>query len=88
MTDKQLDRFVEAAERMRLAEYVAFQSDRKRRLLDTFWQGVVRGLGIMIGFSVLGALLLLVFKSLAQKNLPLIGSFIAQVVELVQMRLK
>ncbi len=87
MTDKQLDRFLEAAERMRLADYVAFESDRKRRLIDAFWQGVVRGIGIMIGFSVLGALLLLILKSLAQKNLPLIGSFIAQVVELVQMRL-
>ncbi len=88
MTDKQLDRFLEAAERMHLADYVAFESDRKRRLIDAFWQGVVRGIGIMIGFSVLGALLLLILKSLAQKNLPLIGSFIAQVVELVQMRLK
>ena len=73
---------------MRLSDYVAYESDRKRRLFDAFWQGVARGLGIMVGFSVLGAAVLYVLQDLARRNLPGISDFVAQVVTLVQLRLQ
>ncbi len=88
MLDERLDRFLQAAERMRLADYVAYESDRKRRLLDAFWQGVARGLGIMVGFSILGAVVLFILQDLAKRNLPGISDFVAQVVALVQLRLQ
>ena len=88
MMDDRMERFLAAAERMRLGEYVRFESDRRRRLHDAFFQGVARGLGIMVGFAVLGALVLFILQDLARRNLPLIGDFLAQVVSLVQMRLK
>ena len=88
MLDERMDRFLAAAERMRLADYIAFESDRKRRLLDAFWQGVARGLGIMVGFSILGAVVLFILQDLARRNLPGISDFVAQVVALVQLRLQ
>ena len=88
MLDDRVERLIRAAERMRLGEYVRFESDRKRRLLDAFWQGVARGLGVMVGFSVLGAAVLFILQELAKRNLPGIGNFVAQVVALVQMRLQ
>ena len=88
MPEKWVERFLAAAERMRLADYVAFESDRKRRLFDAFWQGIARGLGIMVGFSVLGAALLFILQALAKRNLPGISDFVAQVVALVQLRLQ
>ena len=88
MLEDRIDRFLKAAERMRLSDYIAFESDRKRRLLDAFWQGVARGLGIMVGFSVLGAAVLFVLQDLAKRNLPGISDFVAQVVALVQLRLQ
>ncbi|MDO5325136.1 MAG: DUF5665 domain-containing protein [Clostridia bacterium] len=88
MPEKWMERFLAAAERMRLADYVAFESDRKRRLFDAFWQGIARGLGIMVGFSVLGAALLFILQALAKRNLPGISDFVAQVVALVQLRLQ
>lgn len=83
-----MERWIAAADRLRLADYVAFQSDRRARLWDAFWQGVARGLGIMVGFSVLGAAALFLLQDLAQRNLPLISNFVAQVVTLVQLRLQ
>ena len=88
MLDERLDAFLQAAEKMRLGDYVAYESDRKRRLLDAFWQGVARGLGIMVGFSVLGAAVLFILQDLARRNLPGISDFVAQVVALVQLRLQ
>lgn len=83
-----MERFIAAAERMRLADYVRYESDTRRRLRDAFLQGVARGLGAMVGFSVLGALVIFLMQDLARRNLPLISDFVAQVVTLVQLRLQ
>ena len=88
MLDERMERFLAAAERMRLADYIAYESDRRRRLYDAFWQGVARGLGIMVGFSVLGAVVMFILQDLAKRNLPGISNFVAQVVALVQLRLQ
>lgn len=88
MLDDRLERFLAAAERLRLSDYVRYEADRRRRLLDAFWQGVARGLGMMIGFSLFGAVILYALQGLAERNLPGISNFVAQVVALVQMRLQ
>ena len=88
MLDEKMERFIAAAERMRLGEYIRFESDRRRRLWDAFWQGVARGLGVMVGFSILGALLIYILQDIAQRNLPGISAFLARVITLVQMRLQ
>lgn len=87
VTEKMMQKFIDAADRLQLAEYVRFQSDRKRRLWDAFWQGVMRGLGAMVGFAVLGTLLIIVLKRLAEHNLPVISDFLAQVITMVEMRM-
>ena len=83
-----MEKFIAAAEKMRLDEYVRYQTDGRRRLRDAFLQGVARGLGIMVGFAVLGAAVLYLLQDLAQRNLPVISDFVAQVVMLVQLRLQ
>lgn len=88
MLEERLERFIAAAERMRLGDYVRFESDRRRRLWDAFWQGVARGLGIMVGFAILGAVVIFILQDLAQRNLPGISDFVAQVIMLVQMRIQ
>ena len=84
----QLERLIAAAERMRLDEYVRYQSDTRRRLRDAFWTGAARGLGLMLGFSVLGAAVLYLLQEIAHRSLPGISDFVAQVVTLVQRRLQ
>ena len=88
MPEDRMEAFIAAAERLRLDEYVRYQSDVKRRLRDAFFQGVARGLGTMVGFAVLGALALYLLQDLAQRNLPVISDFVAWVVYLVQLRLQ
>ena len=88
MLDEQMERWIAAAERMRLGDYVRYESDRRRRLHDAFFQGVARGLGMMVGFAFLGAIVVLILQDLAQRNLPGISDFLAQVITLVQMRIQ
>ncbi|MBR6185200.1 MAG: hypothetical protein IKQ41_02960 [Clostridia bacterium] len=88
MLEDRLERFLAAAERLRFGDFVRYEADRKRRLLDAFFQGVARGLGMMVGFSLLGAALLFALQGLAERNLPGISNFVAQVVALVRLRLQ
>lgn len=84
----QFDRWLGAMERLRLAEYVAYAENRKRLFLSHFLGGVARGVGMAVGFTILGAALVLFLQDLAARNLPVIGDFIARIVSVVQNRLE
>ncbi|MGQ9497249.1 MAG: DUF5665 domain-containing protein [Desulfotomaculales bacterium] len=74
-------------EKMKLAEYVSLLERPYRLLYINFLTGIARGLGIAVGFTILGAVILYVLQKLVMMHLPGISSFIATVVRLVQLRL-
>ncbi|MDI6709737.1 MAG: DUF5665 domain-containing protein [Bacillota bacterium] len=74
-------------EKMRLAEYVSLLESPWRLLYLNLLTGVARGLGIAVGFTLLGALLLMLLRHLVLLNLPGISEFIAYVVQLVQLKM-
>ena len=80
----QLDRWTASMERLRLADYVRYVDDRKRMFWSNFWGGIARGVGMAIGFSVLGALLVWILQDLAKRNLPLIGDILAYIMEAIR----
>lgn len=75
-------------EKMKLAEYVDLLHSPWRLLWVNFISGIARGLGIAIGFAILGAVALIVLQKLVDLNLPVIGGFIADIVDIVQQQLK
>lgn len=83
-----MDRWIDAMERLRLAEYVRYADDRRRMFWSNFWGGVARGVGMAVGFTILGALLVLILRDLAQRNLPLIGDALAEIVAVVQRQME
>ena len=87
-TLKRLDEHAERLERLRLPEYIRYMEDKRRFMLMQFLGGVARGLGMAVGFTILGAVLVMVLQGLAQRNLPVIGDFLAEIVRIVQRRLE
>lgn len=85
---RQIDRWIASMERLRLADYVRYVDDRKRLFWTSFFSGVARGVGMAVGFTILGAILIIVLQDLARHNLPLIGDMLAQIVSVVQKRLE
>lgn len=85
---QRLERWLADLERLRLAEYVRYVDDRKRLFWSSFIGGVARGVGMAVGFTILGAVLVLILQDLAKHNLPVIGDFLAQIVSVVQKRLE
>ena len=85
---RQLDRWIAAMERLRLADYVRYVDDRRRLFWSHFWGGVARGLGMAVGFTILSALLVVILQDLARRNLPLIGDALAEIVRVVQLQME
>lgn len=74
-------------EKMKLAEYVDLLDNPARLLYINFISGIARGLGIAVGFAILGAIMVLILQKLVALNLPVIGNFIADLVKIVQLQL-
>jgi hypothetical protein len=68
-------------------EYVMYLQDRRRLLITNFLAGMMRGMGFAVGFSILGAVVVLVIQRLALANLPGIGDFFAEIVKMVQLKM-
>lgn len=66
-------------------EYLDLIQDTRKLIRMNLILGMARGLGMAIGFTLLGALVLFLLKQLIILNLPLISDFIAQIVKLVQL---
>ena len=71
-----------------LTRLEARQSDRRTRLRSAFLEGVLRGVGHLLGFAVAGTALVYLIQYLARANLPLISDFVAEVVTRVQLRMQ
>jgi hypothetical protein len=73
-----------AMEKANIAEWTELYRKPVRLIYLNFLAGVARGVGIAIGFTILGALVIYIIKELALLNLPVIGKYIAEIVRLVQ----
>ncbi len=83
-----LDEHIAVLERMHLPEYIRYLEDHGRFYRMHFLGGILRGMGSAIGFTILGAALVWLLQDLAQRNLPVIGDFLADIVNVVQRRLE
>lgn len=83
-----MEEYLQRLEGLGLTEYLRYVQDRRRFLGTQFLGGLARGMGMAVGFTILGAVLVIVLKGLAERNLPLIGDFLAQIVSIVQGRLE
>lgn len=74
----------ERTEKANIAEYVSLLQRPSRLLWLNFIAGTARGVGIAFGFTVLGAMLIMIIRWLGLLNLPVIGGFVADIVRIVQ----
>ena len=85
--EERLERLAGTLERMRLDEYMEYVSDRKRRFLDMFMLSVLRGIGFTLGVAVLGAVVAVLIRNIVVENIPLIGGFLAEVVNAIKAKM-
>ena len=74
--EKKIDDIALNLEKSKIGEYVDLFNNRKKLLYLNF--------GMAVGFTILGALVVYFLQRLIKLNIPLIGSFIAEIVNIVQ----
>ena len=82
----QLEKLVHHLESLRIAEYMDLLERPAKLILINFIAGLAKGLGIAIGATVIFAILLSFLHSLILLNLPGIGGFIAEIVNIVELK--
>lgn len=79
-----LRRQVMKLEAMQLEQYMLYITDTRRFFRRNFLAGVARGLGGAVGFTILGAVVVVILSRLTVGNIPVIGGFLAEIVDVVQ----
>lgn len=85
--EAKIDEISVRMEKMGIAEYVQMVHNPRRLLYVNFLAGVARGFGMAIGFTILAAVVLYALQRIVVLNTPLIGDFIADIVNIVQNQL-
>lgn len=74
-------------EKHKVAEYVILMNNTKTLAWKNFVSGMAKGLGMALGLTILAALILYILQLFVKFNVPVIGHFIAQIVQIVQTEL-
>lgn len=88
LSESALMRIALYLERSRIAEYVDLMSRPGRLVYLNLLAGLARGVGLAVGFTLLGALVIYVLTRSFLLNLPVIGEFLGELVYIVQQYLR
>ena len=84
---KKIEDLATQMENIRIAEYVEILKNPKKLFWTNFSAGIARGIGMAVGFTILGAVVVYFLQMVVRWNLPLIGDFIAEIVRIVNINL-
>ncbi len=81
--EKKVDKLVQKMDAIKINEYVLLMNNTKKLLWKNFVAGIAKGFGSAIGFTVLSAIVILILRKLVLLNIPIIGKYIKDIVEIV-----
>lgn len=79
-----IDKLNKSLQRNNFLELVELLGDRKKLFIRNFTSGIFKGIGIGIGVTLITAILLILLQKIVALNIPVIGEFIADIVDIVQ----
>ena len=82
--DRKIDKICEILERSNVIELSYLIGSKKEILKRNLIAGIARGVGIGIGVTVVTAIIILLLRRLIMLNIPVIGDYIADIVEIVE----
>lgn len=86
--EKTLIKISDSLERAKIAEYVDLLNKPWRLIYLNLLGGLSRGVGLAVGFTLLGALVIYILTRSFLLNLPIIGNFLGELVWIVQQYLR
>lgn len=85
--EKKIDEISIKLEDIKLNSYVELMQDTKKLITKNFIAGISKGIGMAIGFTILGAVALLLLEKIVALNIPIIGRFVSDIAQIVEINL-
>lgn len=82
--NKKIDKINEILEKSNIIEVSYIIGSKKEILKRNLVAGIARGVGIGIGVTFVTAIIILLLRRLIMLNIPVIGDYIADIVEIVE----
>ena len=82
--NNKIDKLIELLEKNNIEELVYILGSKKEIILRNILAGIFRGIGIGIGVTIITAILIFILRRLVALNIPVIGNYIADIVEIVE----
>ena len=81
---KQIDNLNKNLLESNIRDFAQLLGNRKKLLLTNLIAGIFRGIGIGIGVTIITAIIIILLRKIVTLNIPIIGEYIADIVEIVQ----
>lgn len=82
--NKNLQKLNNSLEKSNIIELMELLGNKKKMFVRNFIAGISKGIGIGIGFTLLSAIIVIVLQKIVTLNLPVIGDYIADIVDIVE----
>ena len=82
---KTVEKLNDSIEKSRLYEIIEITGNKKKLFIRNFFSGIFKGVGISIGFYIITAIVLILLNYIVKLNIPVIGDYISDIVEIVEL---
>lgn len=83
---KKIDELNDMMTKANLSELVYILGNRKEIIIRNIWAGIARGVGIGIGVTIVTAIIVWLLQKIVKLNIPIIGEYIADIIDIVQQK--
>lgn len=81
---KNIDKLNKTLEESNVIEILYILGKKSEIIKRNLLAGVFRGVGIGIGVTIISAIIIIILQKIVKLNLPIIGQYITDIVEIVQ----
>lgn len=85
---KNIEKINENLENARIKELVELLESKRKIFFRNLLAGISKGLGFSIGFYLITALLIYLLQYIVKLNIPIIGKYISDIVDIVELNRK
>ena len=71
-------------EKNNIFEILEILGNKRKIFIRNLIAGISKGIGIGIGFTVLSAILIIILQKIVTLNIPIIGDYISDIVDIVE----
>ena len=84
MLEKSIEKIKETIEKGNIEDLSYFLGNKKEIIIRNLIAGIFRGIGIGIGFTIITAIIVIILQKIVTFNIPIIGEFVSDIINIVE----